>query len=83
MNNETPDLYSEGATLSKFIHEGRPTNTKPTFVALPSLTSHSTFCECSKGLLYQAQDSPHSPLMRPVVKIDKSLQFQVNRLNIA
>ena len=28
MNNETLDLYREGATLSKFIHEGRPTTTK-------------------------------------------------------
>ena len=34
VNNETLDLYSEGATLSKFILEGRPTTTKPTFVAL-------------------------------------------------
>ena len=41
--NKTVDLYSEEATLSKFIFEGRPTTTKPTFVALPSLTSHSTF----------------------------------------
>ena len=32
--NETLEFYSEGATLSKFIHEGRPTTTKPTFVAL-------------------------------------------------
>ena len=28
VNNETPNLYSEGATLSIFIHEGRPTTTK-------------------------------------------------------
>ena len=35
--------------LSKCIHEGRPTTAKPTFVALPSLTNHSTFYECSKG----------------------------------
>ena len=34
VNNETLGLYFEGATLSKFIHEGRPTTTKPTFVAL-------------------------------------------------
>ena len=31
---------------------------KPTFVALPSLTSHSTFYECSRGILCQPQDSP-------------------------
>ena len=34
--NEALDLYSEGATLSKFIHKGRPTTMKPTFVALRS-----------------------------------------------
>ena len=34
VNNETLDLYFEGATLSIFTHEGRPTTTKPTFVAL-------------------------------------------------
>ena len=60
MNNETVDLYLEGATLSKFIHEGRPTNTKPTFVALPSLTSHSTFYECLRSRLCEPQDSPQS-----------------------
>ena len=73
VNNETPDLYSKGATLSKFIHEGRLTNTKLTFVALPSLTSHSTFCECSKGILCPAHISHHSPLMRLVVIISYSL----------
>ena len=133
VNKETLYLYTEGATLSKFINEGRPTTTKPTFVALPSLTSHSTFYECSRSILCKPQDSPHSPLTRlgviiscslhlerkitspstfiisPCftpsqvtnqygaymvspeksatsaiinVKIDKSLQFQVNRLNI-
>ena len=135
LNNETLDLYFEEATLSKFIYEGRPTTTKPTFVALPSLTSHSTFFECSRSILCKPQESPHSPLtrlgviisyslrlerkitlpsiqesFRPTftpsqvtkqygaytvspakktssasieVKIEKSLQFQVNRLNIA
>ena len=28
VNNETLDLYREGATLYKFIDEGRPTTTK-------------------------------------------------------
>ena len=135
VHHDTLDLYSEEATLSKFIHEGRPTTTKPTFVALPSLTSHSTFYECSRSILHKPQDSPHSPSTRlgviisysirlerkitlpsiqesfhptftlsqvtkqhgaytvsPAkkttsaivkVKIDKSLQFQVNTLNIA
>ena len=64
VNNETLDLDFEGVALSKFIHEGRPTTTKTTFVALPSLTSHSTFYECSRGILCQPQDSPHSPLTR-------------------
>ena len=72
-NNETLDLYSEGVTLSKFIHEGRLTTTKPTFVALPSLTSHSTFYECSRGILCQPQDSRHSPLTRLGVIISYSL----------
>ena len=133
VNNKKLDLYTEKTTLSKLINEGRPTATKPTFVALPSLTSLSTFYECSRGMLCQPQDSPHSPLtrlgviisyslclerkitlpliqesFRPTftprqvtkqygaytatpakkttsaimeVKIDKSLQFQVNRLN--
>ena len=135
VNNDTLDLYSEGGTWYKFIHEGRPTTTKPTFVVLPCLTSHSTFYECSRSILCKPQESPHSPLtrlgviisyslrlerkitlpsiqesFRPTftpsqvtkqygaytaspatkttttiikVKSDKSLQFQVNRLNIA
>ena len=72
-NNETLNLYSEGAMLSNFIHEGSPTTTKLTFVALPSFTSDSTFCECLKGILYPAHTSPHSPLTRPVVIISYSL----------
>ena len=64
VKNKTPDLYSEGATLSKFIKEGRPTTTKPTFVALPNLTSHSTFHECSRGIFYQPQYSPHGHLTK-------------------
>ena len=76
MNNETLDLYLEGATLSKFIHEGRPTTTKPTFFALPSLTSHSTFYEYSRGILCQPQDSPHSLLTRLGVIISYSLRLE-------
>ena len=56
VDNETLDLYTEGMTLSEFIHEGRPTTTKPTFVALPSLTIHSIFYKCSRGRLCQPQD---------------------------
>ena len=74
--NDTLDLYSEGATLSKFIHEGRPTTTKPTFVALPSLTSHSTFYECSRSILCKPQDSPHSHLTRLSVIISYSVRLE-------
>ena len=73
VNNETLDLYSEGAMLSKFIHEGRPITTKPTFVALPSLTIHSTFYECSRGTPCQPQASPHRHLRRLVVIISYSI----------
>ena len=47
VNNETPKLYSEGATLSIFIHEGRPTTTKLTIIDLPSSIDHSTFHKCT------------------------------------
>ena len=76
MNNETLDLYSEGATLSKFVHEGRPTTTKPTFVALPSLTSHYTFYKCLRGIPCQPQDSPHRHLTRLVVIISYSIHLE-------
>ena len=76
VDNETLDLYLEGAMLSKFIHEGRPTTTKPTLVALPSLTSHSTFYEYSRGILCQPQDSPDSPLTRLGVIISYSLHLE-------
>ena len=76
VNNETVDLYFEGATVSKFIQEGRPTTTKPTFVALPSLTSHSTFYECSRSILCKPQESPHSALSRLGVIISYSLQLE-------
>ena len=68
-NNETPDLYLEKATLSTFIYEGRSTTTKPTFVALPYLTSHSTFHKCSRGTPCQPQASPHIKLTKLVVNI--------------
>ena len=76
VNNKTLDFYTEGATLSKFIREGKPTTSKPTFVALPSLTSHSTSCKCSRGILCQPQDSPHSPLTRLGVIISYSLHLE-------
>ena len=75
VTNETPNLYSEGATLSNFIHEGRPTTTKLTLVDLPSSIDHSTFHECSKGILCLAPISPYSLLTRPVVIISYSLHL--------
>ena len=76
VNNETLDLYPEGVTLSKFIHEGRPTTMKPTFVALPSLTSHSTSYECLRSILCKPQESPHSLLTRLGVIISYSLHLK-------
>ena len=67
VKNKTPDLYPEGAMLAKFIYEGRPTTTKPTFVALPYLTCYSTFHECSRGTPCQPQASLHRRLIKPVV----------------
>ena len=75
VNNETPDLYSEGVTLSNFIHEGRPTTTKLTLVDLPSSIDHSTFHECTKGILCLALTSHQSPLTRQVVIISYSLHL--------
>ena len=75
VNNETPNLYSEGATLSIFIDKGRPTTTKLTVIALPSSINHSNPCECSKGILYLAHTFHHSPLTRPVVIILYSLRL--------
>ena len=72
-NNDTPDLYSEGVTVSKFIYEGKPTTTKPTFVALPYLTSYSTFHECSRGTPCQPQASLHKHLTKPVMIISYSI----------
>ena len=75
VNNETPNLYSEGAMLSIFIHEGRQTTTKLTLVDLPSSTDHSTFHECSKGILCLAPTFHQSPLTRQAVIISYSLHL--------
>ena len=76
VKNETPDSYPEGATLSKFIDEGRPTTMKPTFVALPNLTSHSTFHECSRCTPCQPQASLHKHLTEPAVIISYSIHLE-------
>ena len=73
VTNETPDSYPEGATLSKFIYEGRPTTTKTTFIALPYFTSHSTFHECSRGTPCQPQASLHKHWTKLVVIISYSI----------
>ena len=69
VNNETPDLYFEGPTLFKFIYEGRSTTTKPTFGALPYLTSYSTFHKCLRGTPCQPQASLPKHLTKLVVII--------------
>ena len=76
LNDETPDKYSEGATLSKYLYKGRPTTTKPTFVALPYLTSYSTFHECLKGTPCQPQAFLYRHLMKPVVIILYSIRLE-------
>ena len=76
VTNETLDLYSDGVIPSKFIHEGRLTTTKPTFVALPSLASHSTFYESSRSILCKPQDSSNSPLTRLGVIISYSIRLE-------
>ena len=73
MRNKTPDLYPEGETLYKSIYEGKPTTMKPTLFALPNLTSHSTFHECSRGTPCQPQASLHKHLTKPVVIISYSI----------
>ena len=75
VNHETPKLYSDGATLYNFIHEGRSTTTKLTLVDLPTSIDHSTFRECSKGILCLPPTFHHSPLTRPVVIISYSLRL--------
>ena len=76
VKNETPDLYSEGVTMSKLIYEGIPTTTNPTFIALPYLTSYSTFHECSRGTPCQPQASLHRHLTKPVVIILYSIHVE-------
>ena len=76
VKTDIPDLYPEGATLSKFIYEGRPKTTKPIFVALPNLTSHSTFYKCSRGTPCQPQASFHKHLRKPVVIISYSIRLE-------
>ena len=76
VNNKTSNLYSEGATLSNFIHGGRPTTTKLTYVALPSSISHSTFDESLRGTPCQPQASLHKPLTKLVVITSYSLHLE-------
>ena len=64
------------STTHPVTNDGRPTTMKPTFIALPSLTSHSTFYKCSRSILCKPQDSPHSPLTRLGVIISYSLHLE-------
>ena len=49
---------------------------KPTFVALPSLTSHFTFYERLRSILCKPQESPNSPLTRLGVINSYSLHLE-------
>ena len=73
VDNVTLDLYCEGATLCKFIHEGRPTTTKRL----------SLLFESSDDTIRYYTVSPAQKTASTIieVKINKSLQFQVNWLN--
>ena len=75
VNNETQDLYHKRSTLSKFIHEGRPTTTKRL----------SLLFEPSDETIRRLYGIPGEKNLSVLfdVRIDKSLQFQVNWLNIA
>ena len=76
VTTNTLDFFSEGATLSKFFHEGRRTTTKRTFVAFLSLTSNSTFYECSRSILCQPQHPLHNSSTRLRVIISYSLHLE-------
>ena len=76
VTNEALDLYSEGATLSNFTNEGRLITTKPTFIALPSLNTCSTFYKCSRGTPCPPQTSLHRHLTRLVVIISYSIRLE-------
>ena len=76
VKNEKSDLYPEKKTLSNFIYEGSSTTTKPIFVALPHLTSHSTFHECSRGSPCQPQGSLHRHVTKLVVIILYSIHLE-------
>ena len=53
----------------------RRSDAKLTLIDLPSSIDHSTFRECSKGILYLPPTFYHSPLTRPVVSISYSLRL--------
>ena len=73
-NNETLDLYREGATLYKFIDEGRPTTTKRL----------SLLFEPSDKTIRRLYATPAKKTTSTIIEVknDKSLQFHVNWLNI-
>ena len=75
MDNEALDLYREVATLSKFIHEGRPTTTKQLLLLFEPSD------ETIRRLYGIPAKKTTSTLIE--VKIDKSIRFQVNWVSIA
>ena len=74
VSNETLDLYHEGATLYKFIDEGRPTTTKRL----------SLLFEPSDKLIRRLYGTPATKTTSTIIEVknDKCLQFHVNWLNI-
>ena len=75
VNNKNPKSIFRRSNAVHFFHEGRPTTTKLTLVDLPSSIDHSTFHECSKGILCLAPTFHQSPLTRQVVIISYSLHL--------
>ena len=75
VNNKTLNLYFKGKNAVRFFYERRPTTTKLTLIDLPSSIDHSTFHECSKGILCLAPTYHQRPLTRPVVIISYSLRL--------
>ena len=75
LENVTLDLYREGATLCKFLHEGRPTTTKR--LSLLFEPSDETIRR-----LYGITGTKTTSTISQVTN-DKCFQFQVNWLSIA
>ena len=75
VNNETPNLYSKRSDAVHFYSRRKTDNYETDLVDLPSSIDHSTFHECTKGILCLAPTSHQSPLTRQVVIISYSLHL--------